>query len=76
MGELLSVAQWAERCGKDGSYTRRLISEGRLPAVRVGSQWVIDSDTQPPPDKRVKSGKYKSWRKSQRESRSSNAPAF
>ena len=23
----------------------------------------IDSDTQPPPDKRVKSGKYKNWRK-------------
>lgn len=40
-----------------------LISEGRLPAVRVGSQWAIDSDTQPPPDKRVKSGKYKNWRK-------------
>lgn len=76
MGELLSVKQWAERCGKDARNARRLISEGRLPAVRVGSQWAIDSDTQPPPDKRVKSGKYKNWRKSQRESRSSNAPAF
>lgn len=63
MGELLSVAQWAERYGKDARNARRLISEGRLPAVRVGSQWIIDSDTQPPPDKRVKSGKYKNWRK-------------
>ena len=62
MGELLSVAQWAECCGKDVRNARRLISEGRLPAVRVGSQWAIDGDTQPP-DKRVKSGKYKNWRK-------------
>ena len=62
MGEMLSVKQWAERYGKDARNARRLISEGRLPAVRIGSQRAIDSDTQPP-DKRVKSGKYKNWRK-------------
>ena len=62
MGEMLSVKQWAERCGKDARNARRLMSEGRLPAVRVGRQWAIDSYTQPP-DKRVKSGKYKDWRK-------------
>lgn len=59
---MLSMAQWAERYGKDARNARRLISEGRLPAVRVGSQWAIDSDTQPP-GKRVKNGKYKNWRK-------------
>lgn len=63
MGEMLSVKQWAERYGRDGSYARRLINAGRLPAVRVGNQWAIDSDTLPPPDARVKSGKYKDWRK-------------
>lgn len=60
---MLSVKQWAERYNRDSSYARRLINAGRLPAYRVGNQWVIDSDTQPPPDARVKSGKYKDWRK-------------
>ena len=63
MGELLSVAQWAERYGKDARNARRLIAEGRLAAIRIGGRWAIDSDTQPPPDARVKSGKYKDWRK-------------
>lgn len=63
MGELLSLPQWAERHGKDVRNARRLIAEGRLEAVRVGNRWVIDSDTLPPPDARVKSGKYKAWRK-------------
>ena len=63
MGELLSVKEWARRNGRDDSYTRRLIASGRLPAVRIGSQWAIDSETPPPPDARVKSGKYKDWRK-------------
>ena len=62
MGELLSVAQWAERYGKDERNARRLIAEGR---VRVDGRVGVlgDSDTQPPPDARVKSGKYKDWRK-------------
>ena len=51
----------------DGALTRsqaaRLIAEGRLAAVRIGGRWAIDSDTQPPPDARVKSGKYRDWRK-------------
>lgn len=63
MGELLSVAQWAERYGKDERNARRLIAEGRLAAVRIGGRWAIDGDTQPPPDARVKSGKYRDWRK-------------
>ena len=51
MGELLSVAQWAERYGKDERNARRLIAEGRLAAVRIGGRWAIDS------------GKYRDWRK-------------
>ena len=38
MGELLSVAQWAERYGKDERNARRLIAEGRLAAVRIGGR--------------------------------------
>lgn len=63
MGEMLTVTQWAALHGKDTGNVRRLIAEGRIEAVRVGGRWAIDSDTQPPPDKRVKSGKYRDWRK-------------
>lgn len=66
MGELLSVKEWARGNGRDDSYTRRLISSGRLPAVRIGKQWAIDSET--PPDAGVKSGKYKNRRDHSRRS--------
>lgn len=63
MDQYLSVSQWAKLHGKDPGNVRRLILAGRIPAVKVGSQWVIAADVQPPPDKRVKTGKYKGWRK-------------
>lgn len=63
MGKLLSVAEWAQLHGKDPGNVRRLIQQGRIPAQKVGNQWVISADIQPPPDKRVRSGKYKNWRK-------------
>ncbi|MCD7945366.1 MAG: hypothetical protein LUF81_01955 [Clostridiales bacterium] len=36
-----------------------MIAQGRIPAVKVGKQWVIDADTEPPADLRVKTGKYR-----------------
>ena len=63
MGELLSVTEWAKLHGKDPGNVRRLIQQGRIPAQKVGNQWVIAANIQPPADKRVKSGKYKNWRK-------------
>lgn len=54
----LSVTQWAKLHDKDVGNVRRLISQGRIPAQKIGSQWVIQADTLPPADKRVKSGKY------------------
>lgn len=59
----LSVAEWSKLHSKDPGNTRRLIQQKRIPAQKVGSQWVIAADVLPPPDKRVKSGKYKDWRK-------------
>lgn len=67
MAEMLSVTQWAKLQGRDPSRVRRLIQEGRIPAQKVGSQWVISSDVTMPPDKRVKTGAYKNWRKKQEE---------
>lgn len=63
MSDLLSVSQWAALHGKDPGNVRRLIAQGRIPAQRVGNQWAIPADVQPPEDKRVKSGKYVGWRK-------------
>lgn len=60
--EFLSLSQWCALHGKDPGNVRRLIQQGRLPAQKIGNQWVIPAGTLPPPDKRVKSGKYRNWR--------------
>lgn len=63
MAEFLSVTEFAGKYGKDPGNIRRLIYQGRIPAQRIGNQWVIPADVQLPTDQRVKSGKYKNWRK-------------
>ena len=62
-GKFLSVTEWCALHGKDPGNARRLIQQGRLPAEKIGKQWVIPADAPPPADKRVKSGKYRDWRK-------------
>ena len=59
----LSVTEFAEKYKKDPADVRRLIYNKRIPAIKIGNQWAIPADTEPPPDKRVKSGKYRNWRK-------------
>lgn len=61
--EYLSVSEWSAMHGKDPGNTRRLIQSGRIPAIKIGNQWAIPVGTDPPEDKRIKSGKYKDWRK-------------
>ena len=51
--EYISVTQFAQKFGKDG----------RIPAIKIGNQWAIPADAEPPADKRVKSGEYRNWRK-------------
>lgn len=63
MADLLSVTEFAAKFGKDVGNVRRMIQQGRIPAQRIGNQWAIPADTEPPADKRVKTGKYKDWRK-------------
>ena len=60
---MLSVTEYGARHKMDGGRIRVLIRQGRLPAQKVGNQWVIDEDVKPPADLRVKSGKYRDWRK-------------
>ena len=59
----LSIAEWSTKYGKSRTVTLRQIHDGRIPAIKIGSQWAIPADVEPPPDKRIKSGKYKNWRK-------------
>ena len=61
--KFLSVTEWAALHGKDPGNVQRLIQDGRIPAMKVGRNWIIPADAQPPADKRVKSGKYRDWRK-------------
>lgn len=61
--EYLSVSQFAEKHKKDPANIRKLIAAGRIPAIKIGNQWAIPADAEPPADKRVKSGEYRNWRK-------------
>lgn len=58
MNDYLSVTEYSKLTGKDVGTIRKLASSGRLPAMKIGSQWVINKDTPYPSDNRVKSGKY------------------
>lgn len=63
MPEYLSVKEYAVKYGLDVGNIRRLIYSDRISAVRIGSQWCIPADAPRPEDRRVKSGKYRNWRK-------------
>lgn len=51
--EYLSVSEWAAKYGKDVGNVRKLIKNGRIPAIKIGNQWAIPKDVEPPADKRV-----------------------
>lgn len=65
-GKYLSVTEWSALHRKDPGNVRRMIKEGRIPAEKIGSQWVIPADAPPPADKRVKSGKYRGWKRAEK----------
>lgn len=62
---LISAAQYAQLHGKDRGALLKLIYAGRIPAQKIGNQWAIEETTPWPADQRVKSGKYRNWRKPQ-----------
>lgn len=66
--EYLSVTQFCEKYGLYSGNVRKLIADGRIPAIKIGNQWAIPAGTPPPEDRRVKSGKYRDWRKKQKKS--------
>lgn len=60
---LISLAEYAQRNGRDPATARQMALRGGFKtAQKIGRNWVID-DAEPWPDRRVKSGQYKNWRK-------------
>ena len=59
---LISLKEYAERNGVNLRSARKKAAAGTLPATKIGKIWVIEENT-PYIDGRVKSGKYKNWRK-------------
>ena len=65
--EFLSVSEYAEKYGKDPGWVRRMLADGRIPGTKIGKQWIIPAGAPVPADRRVKSGKYRDWRKPKNE---------
>lgn len=67
MNELISLAEYAKLHGVTQDAIRHRVHRGALKAKKIGRNWVIDKD-EPYIDDRIKSGKYKDWRKKGTES--------
>lgn len=61
--EYVTVSQYAQMVGKDPGNIRRMLINGTLAGEKIGNQWVLPKDTVFPADKRIKTGKYRNWRK-------------
>jgi hypothetical protein len=62
--KLISATEFAIKHGLDGGRVRVLLRDGRIEgAFKVGHQWVIPVDAPKPVDLRIKTGKYRGWRK-------------
>lgn len=60
---LISIKEYAEKHDKSPVTVRQMATRGGFKtAQKIGRYWVIE-DTEPYPDARVKTGKYRNWRK-------------
>lgn len=60
---LIPLIEYSKRHGKNPANARQLIARGAFASVqKIGRDWFVD-DTEPWPDRRVKSGNYIGWRK-------------
>ena len=58
---LISLAEYAERHGKCQEAARKMAQRGGFETARkIGRNWVIE-DSEPWPDRRVKTGEYIGW---------------
>ena len=60
----LSISEVAERWNLSARRVQKMCADGQIPGVtKFGRSWVIPKGTEKPQDKRVKTGKYKDWRR-------------
>ena len=60
----MQVNEAAEKWNLTQRMVQKVCSEGRIEgAVKFGRSWAIPRNTERPKDLRVKSGKYRDWRK-------------
>ena len=58
---LISLAEYAERHGKCQESARKMAQRGGFQTARkIGRNWLIE-DSEPWPDRRVKTGEYIGW---------------
>lgn len=64
IGDYLSINEFAEKWNLHPRTVQIMCHEGRIEGVvRFGKSWAIPKDAKRPKDLRVKTGKYKDWRK-------------
>jgi len=62
--DYITVAQAVIKWGVSERWIQRLLQDGRIEgAMRFGRDWAIPADAEKPTDARIKSGKYRNWRK-------------
>lgn len=66
MSEYYTVSEYSKLVGKDPGNIRRMLINGAIMGEKIGNQWAIPKGTSFPEDGRVKSGKYRNWRRSTR----------
>ena len=60
---LISLAEYAEKNGRSSRQIRQKAAAGGFETARkIGRNWVIEED-EPYLDNRIKTGKYRNWRK-------------
>ena len=68
LGDYLSITEMAESWGIHPRTVQLMCREGKIEgAVKFGKSWAIPQGVERPKDMRVKSGKYKNWRKKTKE---------
>lgn len=60
----VTIKEIAEKWGMTPRWVQKLCVDGKIPgSVKFGRDWAIPKNAEKPHDGRVKTGKYRNWRK-------------
>jgi hypothetical protein len=64
MNDYMTIREAAEAWDVSERWVQALCADGKIEgAMKFGHSWAIPNNTERPADYRVKTGKYKGWRK-------------